>query len=63
MRTLQCLKKKAFYGIFIEEKDENKILESSCSEETYSLENHKNITFKILMNIVNILERIFMIIC
>ncbi len=56
-------KEESFYGIFMKRRDENKILESSCSEETYSLENHKEYHFKkTLMNIANILERIFMMI-
>ena len=39
-------KEESFLWNLYEEKDENKILESSCSEETYSLENHKEYHFK-----------------
>ncbi|EJT6495561.1 PIG-L family deacetylase [Clostridium perfringens] len=39
-------KEESFIWNLYEEKDENKILESSCSKETYSLENHKEYHFK-----------------
>lgn len=39
-------KEKSFLWNLYEEKGENKILESSCSNETYSLEDHKEYHFK-----------------